>query len=95
MDLTLGPFRSAKYLNFGGDSCDIRISSRSIQETYTLENKFQNFQGNPMVYISWYKSKNKVFYRNIISETLEHLFVPQTSIAYKTAFQFALKIRKK
>ena len=48
-----------------------------------------------MVYISWYKSKNKVFYRNIISETSEHLFVPQASIAYKTAFQFALKIKKK
>ena len=43
MDLTLGPFRSAKYLNFGGEICHIRISSRSIQETYTLENKFQNF----------------------------------------------------
>ena len=31
-----GPFWSAKYLNFGGESCEIRILSRSIQETYTL-----------------------------------------------------------
>ena len=30
------PFWSAKYLNFGGESCEIRILSRSIQETYTL-----------------------------------------------------------
>ena len=30
------PFWSAKYLNFEGVSCEIRILSRSIQETYTL-----------------------------------------------------------
>ena len=29
-------FWSAKYLNFRGVSCEIRILSRSIQETYTL-----------------------------------------------------------
>ena len=29
-------FSCAKYLNFGGVSCEIRILSRSIQETYTL-----------------------------------------------------------
>ena len=29
-------FWSANYLNFGGVSCEIRILSRSIQETYTL-----------------------------------------------------------
>ena len=29
-------FWSAKYLNFGVESCEIRILSRSIQETYTL-----------------------------------------------------------
>ena len=32
----LGPFWSAKYLNFGGESCEIRILSRSIQEAYIL-----------------------------------------------------------
>ena len=50
-----GPFWSTKYPNFGGESCEIRILSCSIQETYTLrkmknqvhffyqiENKFQN-----------------------------------------------------
>ena len=31
-----GLFWSPKYLNFGGESCEIRILSRSIQETYTL-----------------------------------------------------------
>ena len=30
------PFWSGKYLNFEGVSCEIRILSRSIQETYTL-----------------------------------------------------------
>ena len=30
------PFWSVKYLNFGSVSCEIRILSRSIQETYTL-----------------------------------------------------------
>ena len=29
-------FSSAKYLNFRGESCEIRILFRSIQETYTL-----------------------------------------------------------
>ena len=53
---------SAKHLNFGGEICEIRILSCSIQDTYTLgkvknqvllfyqvENKFQNFQGNLMI----------------------------------------------
>ena len=31
-----GRFWSAKYLNFEGESCKIRILSRLIQETYTL-----------------------------------------------------------
>ena len=31
-----GPFWSVKYLHFGGESCEIRILSCSIQETYTL-----------------------------------------------------------
>ena len=31
-----GPLWSVKCLNFGGESCEIRILSRSIQETYTL-----------------------------------------------------------
>ena len=31
-----GPFWSAKYLNFGGEICEIRILSHSIQEVYTL-----------------------------------------------------------
>ena len=30
------PFWSAKYLDFGGVSCEIRILSHSVQETYTL-----------------------------------------------------------
>ena len=50
-------------LNFGCESCEIRILSCSIQKIHTLrkektrfyffhqaENKFQNFQGNLMVY---------------------------------------------
>ena len=36
MGSSFRPFWSAKYLNFGGVSCEIRILSRSIQETYTL-----------------------------------------------------------
>ena len=35
MALPFGPFWSAKYLSFAGESCEIRISSHSIQETYT------------------------------------------------------------
>ena len=31
-----GLFWSAKYLNFGGESCEIKILSHPIQETYTL-----------------------------------------------------------
>ena len=31
------PFWSAKYLNFGDASCEIRILSHLIQETYTLK----------------------------------------------------------
>ena len=34
--VTLSPFWSTKYLNFGGESCEIRILPRSIQETYIL-----------------------------------------------------------
>ena len=33
---TFGPFWSAMYLDFGGESCEIKILSFSIQETYTL-----------------------------------------------------------
>ena len=33
---TFGSFWSVKYLNFRGESCEIRILSRSLQETYTL-----------------------------------------------------------
>ena len=36
MGSPLGPFWPAKYLNFGGENCEIRILSRSIQETCTL-----------------------------------------------------------
>ena len=32
-----GPFWSAKYVNFEDGSCEIRLLSRSIQETYTLK----------------------------------------------------------
>ena len=34
--LPFGPFWSAKYLNFWDESCEIRILSRSIRETYTF-----------------------------------------------------------
>ena len=36
MGFSFRPFWSAKYLNFGGVNCEIRILSRSIQETCTL-----------------------------------------------------------
>ena len=36
MGSSFRPFWSAKYLNFGGVSCEIRILSRLVQETYTL-----------------------------------------------------------
>ena len=36
MGSPFGPFWSAKYLNFGVESCETRILSRSIQETYPL-----------------------------------------------------------
>ena len=36
MGSPFGSFWSAKYLNFGSKSCENRILSRSIQETYTL-----------------------------------------------------------
>ena len=33
----IGLFQSAKYLNFEGESCEIRTLSRCIQETYILK----------------------------------------------------------
>ena len=63
---SLDPFWSAKYLNFDGERCENTIFPISIQETYTLrkvktrfyffyqvKNKFQNFQGNLVVYSSF------------------------------------------
>ena len=35
---SFGPFWSAKYLNWGGESCEIRILPCLTQETYTLKN---------------------------------------------------------
>ena len=34
-DPSVAPLWSAKYLNFGGESCEIRILPCSVQETYT------------------------------------------------------------
>ena len=48
-----GLFWSPKYLNFGGESCEIRILSRSIQETYTL-GKVKN---QVLLFLSSYKAK--------------------------------------
>ena len=53
-----GQFWSTKYLNFGGKSCEIRIWSRSIQETYTLrkvKKQFLLFQSiwDQICLISW------------------------------------------
>ena len=48
------PFWSI-YLNFGGECCEIRILSRSIQETYTFR-KVQNFFNrveNQICLIAW------------------------------------------
>ena len=39
MESPYGPFWSTKYLNFGGESCEIRILSHSIQETNIEENE--------------------------------------------------------
>ena len=36
MGTPFGPFWSVKYLDFGGESCEIKILSHSIQEIYTL-----------------------------------------------------------
>ena len=36
-------FRSVKYLNFWGESCEIRILTRSIQETYIEQNEEPGF----------------------------------------------------
>ena len=36
MGFSFGSFWSAKYLNFGSESCENRILSRLIQETYTM-----------------------------------------------------------
>ena len=35
-DIPFGALLSAKYLNFGGENCEIKILSCSIQETYLL-----------------------------------------------------------
>ena len=57
--LPFGPFWSAKYLNFGGESCEIRILSCSIQETYKFrkvkKNRFYFFNRveNQIFLISW------------------------------------------
>ena len=46
---SFGPFWSAKHLNLGGESCEVRTLSCSIQETYTLrkvKNQFLLFLSN-------------------------------------------------
>ena len=47
MEFPFGPLWSEKYLNFVGESCEITILPRSIQDIYTLrkikQNKKQGF----------------------------------------------------
>ena len=62
MGSPFSPFWSVKHLNFEGESCEIRILSRLIQETYTLRKiknqvllflssweQIPNVQGNLMI----------------------------------------------
>ena len=65
------PFWSGKYLNFEGVSCEIRILSRSIQETYTLRkvknqvllflSRWEPNLSDLMVYFCLFQ--NAIFYR--------------------------------
>ena len=60
------PFWSAKYLNFGDVSCEIRILSHLIQETYTLRklknrvllflSSWETNLSDPMVYFCLFKN---------------------------------------
>ena len=43
MGSAFGPFWYAKYLNFGSESCEIRILSCSIEETHIRENEKPGF----------------------------------------------------
>ena len=65
-----GSFWSAKYLNFQGESCEIRILSRSIQNIYTLrKSKKPGF-----TFSSELRTNSKIFrvisWSNIIALTL-------------------------
>ena len=72
--LSVGPFWSAKHLNFGDKSYEIRILSRSIYETYMLRKVkilvllFQSSLRTKAVWISWSISdkKNDRSYRSYV-----------------------------
>ena len=54
------PFWSVKYLNFGSVSCEIRILSRSIQETYTLRKLKTRFY-------FFFRVENQIFLMSLFS----------------------------
>ena len=66
MGSSFHPFWSAKYLNFGGVSCEIRILTHSTQETYTLR-KVKNqvllflFSWEPNLSVSWSTCSRMLF----------------------------------
>ena len=49
MESSFHPFWSAKYLNFGGVSCEIRILPCSIDEAYTL----RKVKNQILLFLSW------------------------------------------
>ena len=54
------PFWPVKYLNFGSVSCEIRILSRSIQETYTLRKLKTRFY-------FFFRVENQIFLMSLFS----------------------------
>ena len=76
MGSPFGPFWSAKYLNFGGESCETRILSRSIQETYTSRNVKNNL--NNLRAISWSKNMTFLTKKAVIKENFAHNHVHNT-----------------
>ena len=72
-----GPFWSAKYLDFGGESTEIRILSCSIQETYTL----RKVKNKALIFLSSWEPVKKVWNkllnnaRDFVINSFIYLFV--------------------
>ena len=97
MGSPFGSFWSAKYLNFGSKSCENRILSRSIQETYTLRKIVKRdftvsieFRINSKIFsvISWstssFTENNAEKLRNLEKLKIKFIKIPLPGFTNKT-----------